>query len=241
MIVFAEFQKLRKITWILLIGCITYIFLIVVPERPLPSSYESNELNKIDSSEITDTTNYPIENNTVDEQIIHEAAESIDKIIDSNEVDSTDITEAVNYLIENKTTDYSIVNETESIDKINSDESDIVDEIQNIKILALTIATDIVEKTPIGVSGLFLNDIDALFCFSAVDNTLNNNKIIHTWEHNGQVYFKSFIRIEESSYWRCWSRITIRPEMVGDWQVIVTDTVGNYLDSIEFSIVPINE
>lgn len=186
LIVFAEYQKLRNVTWILLIGCITYIFLIVVPERTLPASYKSDELNKIDLSNITEVTKPPIENNIIQE-------------------------------------------------------SDSIDEIQHLNILTLAIATDIVEKTPIGVSGLFLNDISALFCFTAVDNTLKNNKIIHSWEHDGQVYFKSFIRVEESSYWRCWSRITIRPEMAGDWQVIVTDTVGNYLDSIEFSIIPINE
>ena len=127
------------------------------------------------------------------------------------------------------------------IDIINSDEVDVVDEILNLDILTLAMATDIVEKTPIGVSGLFLNDINALFCFTAVGNINNNNNIIHTWEHDGQVYFKSFIGVEESSYWRCWSRITVRPEMAGDWQVTVTDTLGNYLDSIEFSIIPINE
>lgn len=202
MIVFTEYQKLRNITWILLIGCVTYILLTIIPERPLPTSYESDELNKIDSSNITEIANYLIKNNAIDD---------------------------------------SIARESDIIDQTNFDEFDVVDEIQNLDILTLVIATDIVKKTPIGVSGLFLNDINALFCFTAVDNILKYNKIIHTWEHDGQVYFKSFIGVEESSYWRCWSRITVRPEMAGDWQVIVTDTLGNYLDSIEFSIIPINE
>ena len=202
LIVFAEYQKLRKITWILLIGCVTYIFLIVGPERPLLTSYESDELNKIETSIITEVTNYPIENNTVDESIIHKS---------------------------------------ESIDKIISDEQEFTSEIQNLDILKIAIAKDVVEKIPVSASRLFLNDINILFCFTAVDNPFKNNKIIHTWKHDGQDYFKSFIRVGESSYWRCWSRITIIPEMMGDWQVIVTDTVGNYLDSIEFSIIPINE
>ena len=202
LIVFAEYQKLRKITWILLIGCVTYIFLIVGPEGPLPTSNEYDELNKIDSSNITGVTNYPIENNTVDESIIHESE-------DNNE--------------------------------IISDESVIINDIQNLDILTIVIAKDIIEKIPVDVSRLFLNDINTLFCFTAIDNPFKNNKIVHTWKHDGQDYFKSFIRVGESLYWRCWSRITIRPEMMGDWEVIVTDTVGNYLDSIEFSIIPINE
>ena len=68
-----------------------------------------------------------------------------------------------------------------------------------------------------------------------------NDKIIHTWKYNGQDYLKSFIRVGESAYWRCWSRITIKPEMMGEWKVTITDTIGNYLDSIEFSIISTDE
>jgi len=190
LIVFAEYQKLRKITWILLIGCVAYILLTVIPERPLPISDEYK------------VTNYPIENDIVDE---------------------------------------ATINRPESIDKIISDEQEFTSEIQNLDILTIAIAKDVVEKIPVGASRLFLNDINILFCFTAVDNPFKNNKIIHIWKHDGQDYFKSFIRVGESSYWRCWSRITIRPEMAGDWQVVVTDTVGSYLDSIEFSIIPTSE
>ena len=185
LIVLAEYQKLRNITWILLIGCVTYIILTIVPERPLPNSDEYNELNKIDSSNVTKVTNYQIENDTV--------------------------------------------------------ESRFSSKVQDLDILTIAIAIDIVDRTPIGVSRLFLNDIDTLFCFTAVDNTFKNNKIIHNWKYNEHDYFKNIIRVGESPSWRCWSRITIRPEMVGDWQVLVTDTLGNYLDSIEFSIIPTNK
>lgn len=202
LIAFAEYQKLRKITWILLIGCVTYILLTIEPEKPLPISDEYNELNKIDSSNITEITNHPIEYDTDFDYNIHEHV---------------------------------------STDKMISDKTKVINKIQNLDILTIAIATNIVEKTPIGVSRLFLNDIDTLFCFTAVDNPFKNNKTIHIWKYNGQDYLKYFIRVGKAPYWRCWSRITIRPEMIGDWQVIVTDTVGNYLDSIEFSIIPTRE
>ena len=202
LIFFAEHQKLRNITWILLIGCVTYIFLTIVPERPIPISDEYNELNKFDSSMITKVTNYLIENDVVDEVTI---------------------------------------NKSESLDKIISDDTTSLSKIQNLDILTIAIANEIVEKTPIGVSRLFFNDINTLFCFTAVDNPFKNNKIIYKWKYNGQDYLKILIRVGESPSWRCWSRITIRPEMVGDWQVLVTDTLGNYLDSIEFSIIPTNK
>lgn len=139
------------------------------------------------------------------------------------------------------------IKETENATTMISDEIDVIDEIQNLDILKIAIATDIIEKNPVGVSRLFLNDIDALYCFTAVDNTIENNKIIHNWKRYEQDYsyeqdyFKSTIIVGDSPNWRCWSRITIRPEMIGDWQVIVTDSIGNRLDSIDFSIIPTSE
>lgn len=202
LIVFAEYQKLRKITWILLIGCVTYILLIITPDRPFPTSDEYTELVKVDTSKLTKVISDPIQLDSVTEDIIHEPDNSAKMI--------------------------------PAVPKA-------LDTLQYLNILEIAIATDIVEKTPVGTSRLFLNDIKTLFCFTAVANPFKNNKIIHTWKHNGQDYFKSFIRVGESPYWRCWSRITVRPEMAGEWQVVVTDTVGNYLDSIEFSIMPISE
>ncbi len=151
----------------------------------------------------------------------------------SNEVKET------NYPIENEIVDETTINIPESIDKIISDEPKPAIEIQNLDIVTIAIATNIVDRTPIGVRRLFLNDINTLYCFTAVDNQSNTNKIIHTWKYGGKDYFKNIIEVGKGPYWRCWSKITIRPEMAGEWQVLVTDTVGSYLDSIEFSIIAI--
>ncbi len=190
LIIFAEYQKLHKIKWILLTCCVAYTLLIVIPEKPSPINDEYK------------VSNYPIENDIVDE---------------------------------------TIISKPDSIDIIISDESKSSNEIQNLEIPTIVIATDIVERIPIGANRLFLNDINTLFCFTAVDNPFKNNKIIHTWKYNGQAHFKYFITVGKSPNWRCWSRIPLRPEMAGDWQVVITDTVGNYMDSIEFSIIPTSE
>ena len=202
LIIFAEYQKLRKISWILFIGCVTYVLLMIEPEKTQQTNIENDEYTNIGSTALTDM------------------------IIQTTEFDTI----IKDFIAESKNTNIII-----------SDESDTIDEMQNIDILTIAIAKNIVEKTPIGVSRLFLNDIDTLFCFTAVDNSFKNNKTIHIWKYNGQEYLKYLIKVGKAPYWRCWSRIPIRPEMVGDWQVVVTDTVGNYLDSIEFSIIPTNE
>jgi hypothetical protein len=200
LIIFAEYQKLRKISWILLIVCVTYILLTVETNTlPQPTNGEYSELINIDSFNLQQETNNSKKFDTFD----------------------NDITQESNRII--------------------SDEPEVINEIQNLDIITTVIATDVVERIPIGISKLFLNDINNLFCFTAVDNTFKNNKIIHTWKYNGQDYFKSFIKVGKAPHWRCWSRITIRPEMVGEWQVTITDTVGKYLDSINFSIISTSE
>jgi len=202
LIIFAEYQRLRKISWILFIGCFTYILLMIEPENVQSATGENDEIAIVD--------------------------------LVSNALNANQNTE-LDTVIKN------ITIEPENANILFSDDSEGVDVLKNLDITSLVIATNIIEKTPIDASRLFLNDINELYCFTVVDNTLKDNKIIHNWNRYEQDYFKSIIRVGESPNWRCWSRITIRPEMIGDWQVIVTDTVGNPLDSIEFSIIPTSE
>jgi hypothetical protein len=203
LIIIAEYQKLRNITWILIIGCITYTILTLTPDFSNPINHDTNvdlKIQNIDSLIVHGkkiVTNQPIQNKT-------DAVEkrSFPVLIDTNEPHNS---------------------------------------IQTLSVKTIAIATEVIEKNPVGTGTLFLNDINVLFCHTSINNNIINNKIIHTWEFEGQDYLKSFLTIGESQTWRCWSRITIRPEMIGDWNVSVTDTLGNILDSIEFTILSANE
>lgn len=192
LIVFAEYQKLRNITWILTIGCVTYVLLSLLSNVDTTSS-QTTTINSIESDSIV-----------IQKEQIPPVKQIINSVIP---------------------------------DEIISKEPYYPDSTKYLSLKSISIATDIIEKDPIGISRLFLNNIDTLYCFTAIDNPFSKNKIIHTWEYNGQDFLKSFIRVGESAYWRCWSRITIKPEMMGEWKVTITDTIGNYLDSIEFSII----
>lgn len=199
LIILAEHQNLRNITWILLLGCLTYIVFLVAPEGAESTISENSGQNIIDTT------------------IVNIQPKTIDPIIND------------------------IIPEPQKTIQNLSDNAKIKDNVQNINILSISMAKEIDDKMPVGVSRIFLNDIETIFCFTAVDNTIKDNKIVHTWKRNKQDYLKSFITIGDSPNWRCWSRITIRPEMIGEWQVVVTDSVGNYLNSIDFSIIPISE
>ena len=61
LIVFAEYQNLRKISWILFIGCVTYIFLMIVPETTQPTNNEYDGYTNIDSTTLANTISEELE------------------------------------------------------------------------------------------------------------------------------------------------------------------------------------
>ena len=208
LIVFAEYQNLRNVSWILFIGCTTYILLNIDKEKAPPINDKDRIIAVDDTVSVTNNTNLTTNSDTVLNKAV------IDKL-------------NANILI--------------------ADEVNTVNDKKKFNIQLLAMATNILNKEPTGVSRLFLNDISELFCFTIVENSSINNKIIHNWKRYQEDYlyeqevFRSTINIGTSPNWRCWSKITIKPEMAGDWQVMVTDSVGNKLDSLDFSIIPTSE
>jgi len=208
LIIFAEYQKLRNVSWILFIGCTTYILLNIETEKAHPTNASNNIIGFVDTVTVTNNTKQPTNSDTLLSKV------AIDKLNTNIQI---------------------------------ADEISTVNDKNNIHIQLLAMATNILNKEPIGVSRLFLSDISELFCFTVVENKNTNNKIIHNWKRYQEDYlyeqevFRSTINIGTSPNWRCWSKITIKPEMAGDWQVMVTDSVGNKLDSLDFSIIPTSE
>ena len=203
LILLAEYQKLRIVTWILLFGCITYL-LFFLPSRP-----SNDVVNSLVEKKLK-TNNSNIE------------------IIDSNF-----ITEQTYLILETTIAADTI--------KVILNETEVNVSAQNLSVANMAISRGVVDMNPIDASQLFINDVNTLFCFTAINNPYRYNKVIHTWKYKGQNQLQTIIKVGESPYWRCWSKLTINPNMTGDWQVVATDTLGNYLDSREFSIIPANE
>lgn len=200
LVIFAEFQKLRNITWILVVGCIGYIILNIEPNisekvvEQSPVSEEIDQINKVEKEPI----------------VINELAYTIDK-------------------------QETVIPETSAI----SNEV-MIDTVQ-MTVNTIEIATDVIEREPLGSARLFLNDIEKLFCYTSVNNPFESNVIIHHWYSNNIEYFNYPMDIGNSDNWRCWSMITIRPQLAGDWIVSATDTLGNILAQMEFTILETEE
>jgi hypothetical protein len=103
----------------------------------------------------------------------------------------------------------------------------------------IVMATDIKIRTPVGIDSVFTNDVGKLYCFTGVQNLIGDDqRITHFWKHQNRYVAKIDIMIGRSYNWRCWSQVTIQPRWTGTWEVVVLDSIGNDLGSIQFEIVP---
>ena len=97
-IIFAEYQKLRKISWILFIGCITYIILIIEPEKTQPTNINNVEFAVVDSIPTIKSASQTTVLDSIANDIIIESKNTNVRIIDESDV--TDKTQKLNTLNE---------------------------------------------------------------------------------------------------------------------------------------------
>ena len=197
LVIFAEIQKLRKITWVLIVGCIGYIILNIEPN-----------IAEKDIEKITIT----------------------DKTIAEKEIAPAVIKE------ENITLSEPEVVNVDTI-VIVEDAPDML----SMSINFIEIAKDVIDREPVDVARLFLDDIDQLYCYTSVNNPFDSNIVVHHWYSNNIEYFNYPIEVGNSDNWRCWSAISIRPQLAGDWMVLATDSLGNLLAQTEFTILETEE
>ena len=113
------------------------------------------------------------------------------------------------------------------------------DLIEDEPITVLNIATgsNIVNRSIEIPDSVFSLDIERIYFHTNIRNWNDSKTIYHKWYQEGEL--KSLIRIEigRSFNWRAWSYISVFPDRVGDWKVIVEDTLGVRYDSLSFKII----
>ena len=60
--------------------------------------------------------------------------------------------------------------------------------------------------------------------------------LFHEWYHEGKLRSKISMEVGRSYNWRTWSYIEVRPNIVGNWEVFVSDSLGVNYDSLSFQI-----
>ncbi len=188
------------------------------------------------------------ETNDIHDEIVKN--EKVDKIAIQEISDST-IKETKNYEPDLK----AKIPEIPTIKKISDDKITVMKiEKTVVPIVEDTLSADSIEDEPITVlnistgsnivnrgieipDSVFSLDIERIYCHTNIRNWNDSKTIYHKWYQEGEL--KSLIRIEigRSFNWRAWSYITVYPERVGDWKVIVEDSLGVRYDSLSFKIM----
>jgi hypothetical protein len=105
----------------------------------------------------------------------------------------------------------------------------------HVRSVAMTRAVQ--DRIATDIDTIFQSNVGNLYFHTIINNPEDTATIIHRWSHKGEFISQTEIKLGRSVRWRCWSRLALNPDWVGDWEASVLDSVGNFLTSTKFSIV----
>jgi Ca2+/Na+ antiporter len=225
----AIWQKLYRTASVMCAVFIFYLIFIIL------TSESVHEIVKTETNDIHDEI---VKNEKVDKITIQEISDSTIKETKNYEPDlKAKIPEIpeIKKILANKIsvvkiekTDLPIVEDTLS--------ADIIEE-EPITVLNIAIGSNIVNRSIEIPDSVFSLDIERIYCLTHLRNWNDSKTIYHKWYQEGELRSKISLEIGRSFNWRTWSYITVYPERVGDWKVIVEDSLGVRYDSLSFKIM----
>ena len=98
------------------------------------------------------------------------------------------------------------------------------------------IATEIVDRQPVGADSTFAADVGRVFCWMRVTGAPEQGTTLHhVWIRDEQEMADIELNIGGSS-WRTWSNKAVPPEWAGDWHVEIRDADGTVLETVRFRV-----
>ena len=225
----AIWQKLYRTASVMCAVFIFYLIFVILTSESVHEIVETeadgihdelvkNEnVIKIAIQEISDSTIKETKNYEPDLKAKIPEIQAIKKILDNK------IT-----IVKIEKTDVPIIEDTLSADSIKE---------EPITVLNIAIGSNIVNRSIEIPDSVFNLDIERIYCLTNIRNWNDSKIIYHKWYQQGKL--RSLIRMDigRSFNWRTWSYISIYPERVGDWKVVVEDSLGVRYDSLSFKIM----
>ncbi len=106
----------------------------------------------------------------------------------------------------------------------------------DLRILRAVIATQVIDREPVGVDRTFTRAAETLCCFTHLENPGPVTILDHVWFYRGEEMARIPLRVDTPS-WRTWSTKRIRPDWTGTWRVDVQDVEGRVITSLEFEYI----
>jgi hypothetical protein len=99
----------------------------------------------------------------------------------------------------------------------------------------MAFCTSVEDRTPVGESAAFDNDVGLVYCFTKIVGAEEPTKVFHVWYH-GDVEMAKVELPVNSVAWRTWSTKQILAPWTGAWRVDVQTADGTVLRSAEFAV-----
>lgn len=97
------------------------------------------------------------------------------------------------------------------------------------------LATEIVDRQPVGAATAFPADVGHIFFWTRVTGATAGTVIEHVWYRGDEEVARVRLRLGGDD-WRTWSRKTIPVDWTGDWQVDVVGPDDEVIESVSFTV-----
>lgn len=94
--------------------------------------------------------------------------------------------------------------------------------------------TNIIDREPADTISSISQNVGKIFFFTELID-MTDQTVTHRWEYNGEVMAEVKFNVG-APRWRVYSVKNIQPEWTGLWQVVVTDTDGNILNTSSIDV-----
>ena len=105
----------------------------------------------------------------------------------------------------------------------------------NIFLVQSVMCEDMRELVPRNPTTVFSIERRKAICFTSFDPVPEKTIVFHQWFHRDQNSAKMKLTLNPPR-WSAYSSIQLRAEDIGPWRVEITDSLGNILDILRFSI-----
>jgi hypothetical protein len=104
-----------------------------------------------------------------------------------------------------------------------------------IVLVQAVMCEDLLERIPQNPTTIFSIERRKAICFTSFDPVSEETIIYHQWFHRDQTSAKIKLTLK-SPRWSTYSSIQFRAEDIGPWRVEISDSQGNILNVLRFSI-----
>ena len=104
-----------------------------------------------------------------------------------------------------------------------------------LEITKFALCENVINRDPENIQTDFNSSVSKIYLWTQVSGSESPTEIKHIWYYKNNKMAEISLNVNSSPY-RTWSFKSISPELIGEWYVEVTDSEGNVLKKIPFSV-----